>query len=762
MREDLDLKVEDIRISNASKNPQGLSSKGRIGIITLYGNSNYGNKLQNYAVQELYRMRGFEAETIVYKKRSWKRKVKSCIRQMNVAERKREKALAEFSKRYLTVKEVVNESGQIEPALSKEYDFFSVGSDQVWNPLIRKNERDNFFLSFANRNQRICLAPSISTETIPADLRRLYVHGLEGFPYLSCREEEGADLVKKLTGRDCQHLIDPTLAIPREKWREFEENCPVNEPYALLFFLGDISEEVSDLVDRIRRTHKMNVICPSDARSEYYAINPNQFVSLIDNARIVLTDSFHVTAFSINLNTPFYAFNRKSSQSVSEKMSSRIASLTRKTGLSARHITEISALDGIILSCDFTLANDYLKRARSELDEYLDKCLTQKGIRPLLLPENECTGCGTCSLICPEHSIEMKLDDEGFMMPSISRDTCINCGKCVSRCPALIPRKSSPAGDVYAAFNTDESELKDSSSGAVFPILAEYVLKQGGAVAGASFDDSLNVVHTIASSIEEMQSQRFAKYVQSNASAVFQSIECKLNNGVPVLFTGTPCQAAGLKSYLKKSYDNLYVVDCSCHGVPAPKLWNKWMHEFETIHACAIKKVNFRAKTGENWNQYSVVYETDNGKLSFPKNEDVYLKAFRQNLSLRKSCFACHFKGWDRCADLTVGDFWGIEQVCPEMAHETGTSMILVHTDQGKKLLGAVSSQLTMKKVKTDRAESVNDATWSSVKLPTKRKEFMTAALESPLSETMRRFEVKKKNRIIKRIFRKLKQTVVR
>lgn len=762
MREDLDLKMEDNRISDTNKSSQGLSSKGRVGIITLYGNSNYGNKLQNYAVQELYRMHGFEADTIVYRKKSWKRKIKSCLKYLNKAERKRERALAEFSKKYLTVKEVVNEDGQIDAALSKEYDFFSVGSDQVWNPLIRKNERDNFFLSFANRNQRICLSPSISTDTIPKELRKLYVHRLRGFPYLSCREEEGAKLIEEMTGLPCHHLIDPTLAISKENWTEFEERCPINKPYALLFFLGDISEDVTNLVDVIRQTHKIDVICPSDPRSEYYAINPKQFVYLIDNASIVLTDSFHAAAFSINMNTPFYVFNRRSSQSVSEKMSSRIVSLTRSTGLSGRYVDDISTLVKPSLNCDFTIANDYLMQARSEMNEYLEKCLTQKEIKPISLPENECTGCGVCSLICPTHSIEMQLDEEGFMAPSIKRDTCINCAKCVKHCPCLIPGESRQSGDVYAAYNKNELEIKMSSSGAVFPILAEYVLEQGGIVAGASFVDNMKVVHTLASSMEEMKSQRFAKYIQSDVGSAFQGVECKLNDGVPVLFTGTPCQVAGLSSFLKKHYDNLYLVDCSCHGVPAPGLWDKWIREFETLHACTIKKVNFRAKTGKNWNQYSVEYETDNGKLSFPKNEDIYLKAFRQNLSLRKSCYACHFKGWNRCADLTVGDFWGIEQVCPEMAHETGTSMVLVHTNQGKKLLSAVSSQMAIKKVETEKAESVNDATWASVKLPAQRNKFMTQALESSFSEAVRCFEVKKKNSIFRRAFRKLKRQIAR
>ena len=729
-------------------------SKGKIGIVTLYGNSNYGNKLQNYAVQELYREHGYEAETIVAKRKNWKKTIKAALKWFDIPEKRREIALACFSKNYLRVREIKSQNGLFDAAIAKEYEFISVGSDQVWNPLIRKKEKDNFFLRFAERNQRICLSPSIGTDYIPQECQREYIKGLAGFPYLSCREEEGAKLIQEVTKKDCYHAIDPTLAISKDKWLRFEKKCEVQKPYLLLFFLGDISNETKRIIDIIKTKFKLSVICPSDKHSRYYCITPNQFIYLIDHAEIVLTDSFHATAFSINMNTPFYVFNRRSNQAVSEKMSSRIVSLTRKTGLIDRYITDLRFCSPN-LSCDFSTANEYLKGARIELDKYITKCLSQKDRIPLKLPENQCSGCGTCSLVCPSASIVMKKDWDGFMRPSVDLNSCINCRKCMSKCPVLQKKGNASLKKVYAAFNRDETEVKKSTSGAIFPLLAKHILSKDGIVVGASFDKQLHVMHTIAESESEMNEQRFAKYVQSEVDTVFLKIKEFLEDERLVLFTGTPCQVAGLKNFLGKQYNNLFTVDCSCHGVPSPGLWERWITEFEKMHDCKINKVNFRVQSGRNWNQYSVVYYTDRGEFSYPKNDDAYLKAFRQNLSLRPSCFACHFKGWERFADLTVGDFWGIEEICPEMTHDNGTSMVLVHTERGQKLLASVAENLAIKQIDTPKAQTVNDATWQSVVSSPKRKAFMMRLYDETVSESVEHCQVKEKS-LVKKIVTKV------
>ncbi|MGO5327411.1 polysaccharide pyruvyl transferase family protein [Oscillospiraceae bacterium LCP21S3_A1] len=751
------MKMEEKKKSNKLPDEP---SKGKIGIVTLYGNSNYGNKLQNYAVQELYKEHGYEAETIVCRRKSWKRTIKNALRWFDIPEKRREIALTDFSKKYLQVKKIESRSGLIDASIAEEYEFFSVGSDQVWNPLIRKKEKYNFFLRFAKQNQRICLSPSISTDSIPGECLREYINGMEGFPYLSCREEEGTELIREVTKKNCYHTIDPTLAISKEKWLSFEEKCEAQKPYVLLFFLGDINDQTQRLIDTIRNKFGLTVICPSDKHSSYYCINPNQFVYLIDHAEIVLTDSFHATAFSINLNTPFYVFNRRSSQTVSEKMSSRIVSLTRNAGLFDRYITDLNSCNPN-LTCDFSTANEYLNKARIEIEQYITKCLNQKNIMPLKLPEKQCSGCGTCSLVCPSASIAMKRDCDGFMRPSVSLNSCINCGKCVQKCPVLQKKEVGSIKEVYAAFNRDETEVKKSTSGAIFPLLAEHILSKNGIVVGASFDDKLHVRHTIAASKKEMNDQRFAKYVQSEAHAVFYAIKSYLEEGRFVLFTGTPCQVAGLKSFLDKQYNTLFTVDCSCHGVPSPGLWEKWVAEFEEMHGCKINKVNFRVQSGQNWNQYNVVYYTDKGKFSYAKDDDMYLKAFRQNLSLRPSCFDCHFKGWERGADLSVGDFWGIESVCPEMTHNSGTSMILVHTGRGQTLLDLVADRLAIKKIEINKAETVNDATWKSVVSSPNRETFMTRLYNESVSASVKHCQNKKKH-IIKRAVTKVKVVAIR
>ena len=213
----------------------------KIGIVTLYGNTNYGNRLQNYAVQEILKQRGFEVETLVCKKNTPKdllREVYHAV--MSPLGDKKSKRMARFSqfnKEMVQTRIIHNKSGLLSRQIAREYDFFVTGSDQVWNPDIRLNEKDNFFLRFARREQRICLAPSIATEEIPSNCMVEYQIGLNGFPYLSCREKPGAELISRITGRNCENIVDPTLAIDARAWREFSKPIFQDRPYILMFFL---------------------------------------------------------------------------------------------------------------------------------------------------------------------------------------------------------------------------------------------------------------------------------------------------------------------------------------------------------------------------------------------------------------------------------------------------------------------------------------------------------------------------------------------
>lgn len=354
----------------------------KIGIVTLYGNTNYGNRLQNYAVQEILKQRGFEVETLVCKSNTPKvllRKGYHAV--MSLIGRKQSKRMVRFNKfnrEMIRTRMIYEKSGLLPNRIAQEYDYFVSGSDQVWNPDIRLNEKDNFFLRFARREQRICLAPSIAAEIIPQTCMTEYQIGLNGFPYLSCREESGAKVISWITGRICENIIDPTLAIDAQAWRAFSKPVTQERPYILMFFLGKVPDYLRQLAQQEAKKRNLEVIELSSVKDKHFLSEPQNFVWLIDHAEMVMTDSFHGAAFSINLNIPFYVFSRWAEKEVENRMSSRIVSLTAKFCVSDRYVNE--KLNELDFSCCFEPGNAVLEEERKNFENYLDRCLSQKSL----------------------------------------------------------------------------------------------------------------------------------------------------------------------------------------------------------------------------------------------------------------------------------------------------------------------------------------------------------------------------------------------
>lgn len=352
----------------------------KVAIVTLYGNYNYGNKFQNYAVQEILKSFGYEADTLVFSLNTFKdlgRIVKRGLRYcFGDKEMKRYRSLKRFSDEMLNVRYIYAKDGVVSSKLKKKYSFFFVGSDQVWNPEIRVKERDIFFLDFADVSQRICISPSLGVKSIEHKYESKYKNGLKGFNYLCCREKEGAAEIERLSGKECLHLIDPTMALEPEKWRSFATRKMSNRNYILCFFLGDFNETLKEKILLYAREKNLELIIPSDPTSSFYTNDPREMVDLIENAKLVFTDSFHFCAFSIILNRPFWVFDRYSSSSITNNINSRIISLVNLFDLRERY-TDINISD-FSKTCDFTKANKQLILERKKFNDYMELCLSQK------------------------------------------------------------------------------------------------------------------------------------------------------------------------------------------------------------------------------------------------------------------------------------------------------------------------------------------------------------------------------------------------
>ncbi len=319
-----------------------------------------------------------------------------------------------------------------------------------------------------------------------------------------------------------------------------------------------------------------------------------------------------------------------------------------------------------------------------------------------LAPQEYCTGCAACMQICHKAAIFMKEDKEGFLYPEIDNSICVNCGLCQKVCPVQLPslpQNTSKDIQAYAAVNPNGAERLQSSSGGIFITLAKKVLAEQGVVFGAVFDENFEVHHTCARSLEELKPMLGSKYLQSRIENCFIEAEKLLKQQVKVLFSGTPCQIMGLKSYLRKDYNNLLTVDLICHGVPSPAVWRQYLREFCSKEKLEkITNVNFRNKC-EGWRRFHLYTsgifqgkDSINAKNYFTFfGEDPYMRGFLSDIYLRPSCYNCHAKNGRSCSDITIADFWGIQNVLPSFDDDRGTTLLLVNSDKGKAAVSAVN-----------------------------------------------------------------------
>jgi coenzyme F420-reducing hydrogenase beta subunit len=358
-----------------------------------------------------------------------------------------------------------------------------------------------------------------------------------------------------------------------------------------------------------------------------------------------------------------------------------------------------------------------------------------------IVDKQNCCGCYACYNICPPQCIHMQPDVEGFWYPVVEIDECTECGLCEQVCPIL---ENMSAGNydplAYACINNNEAIRLGSSSGGLFTLIAEQVIEGGGVVFGANFNEHFEVEHRCVELKEELVKLRGSKYLQSRISETYKQAKQLLKSGRKVLFTGTPCQIAGLKSYLGKSYDNLLCVDIICHGVPSPEVWKKYIDYRQAKAASAAQRISFRRKD-DGWKRYSVSFLFENNtEYRQTLDKDLYMRAFLKNVCLRPSCYACEFKTIHRESDITLADFWGIQSMLPDMDDDKGTSLIFVNSQAGKAMIEQIAVKMQFKDVDINEAVKYNSAAIKSVAPNPNREKFFKELHELSFDELVKKY----------------------
>lgn len=353
------------------------------------------------------------------------------------------------------------------------------------------------------------------------------------------------------------------------------------------------------------------------------------------------------------------------------------------------------------------------------------------------IEKDKCTGCGSCADVCPAHAVTMVHDSEGFAYPKVDRNRCMDCGLCRISCPAVccrtsvygeyaavLPDRGAGKENWYAAYNRNEKERKESSSGGMFSLFAKAVLGMDGVVCGAYFDPvRQEVCHIIIEKEDEIRMLRSSKYIQSDMTGIYKKVKKTVRSGKPVLFTGTPCQTRAVARYMgEEKPDLLYTADLFCHGISSGRIFRKYVSE--TLCGEEASQVSFRNKD-RGWERYGMEIITDGGhRYRRPHGSDPFLTAFFTGLTLRPSCYGCRSKGFPRESDITMGDFWMADRIMPDMNDHRGLSLLVTHTGKGERLLGMVRREAEIRRIPEETVLETYAISGSPVKRPAERNAF--------------------------------------
>ena len=612
---------------------------------------------------------------------------------------KKLKAFCAFRKKHCNLSEKFK---NVDGIINSNFTDIVCGSDQIWNPDITDGIKPIYFGDVLCIKNKISYAPSMGKEKYNETDEKLAADLIKNMDYVSVREAKSVEYIEKISGKKVAHVCDPVFLLDKEEYLKIAKPIKCKKPYVLVYSVVNNNAMLSAALEFARKKNLTVVeICQNNKRGAKHiqltAASPEEFLGAILNAEFVVTNSFHGTAFSLIFNKELYVFDNK-------ERGSRITGLLKMAGLENR-ITEEKITEQE--SINYNNVEENLKEHISSSKEFLLNALNAKK-EPTA---NNCVGCGACKTACKKEAISLIKNKQGFIKSYIDLNKCINCDLCKKVCPTInTPGKVEPI-DTFA-YKAKDSIRKGSTSGGAASALAEEVIKMGGSVYGACLDESFKLYHKKIESAKDIAKMQGTKYIQSNMTGVFEDIKTDLKSDKKVLFIGTPCQTAAVLNFIKVNklnVNNIYLCDIICHGVPSPKAFNDyilWLKEKESFN-----KYYFRNKE-ISWRGDSASVK-ENDMLKTSKYISSFMNLYYSNLITDEACFNCAFTSKERVSDITISDFWGIENTIKDFEDALGVSMVLVNTKKGAELFESVNGK--------KKAVSIENAKQPQLKAPTKK-----------------------------------------
>ncbi|MBO6294020.1 MAG: Coenzyme F420 hydrogenase/dehydrogenase, beta subunit C-terminal domain [Selenomonas sp.] len=700
----------------------GQEKKYDVGIMGLWSGCNYGSIMTYYALNRVVDSMGKSILMID----------KPILSERDVE--REETHSRRFGKEHYDISKQYRPNEMHE--LNDICDTFLIGSDQVWNYGISKNFGKLFYFDFVDeQNKKLAYAVSFGhgTDFAPPEERKVISGYMARMDGIAVREADGVRLcreqygIKALQVLDPVFLADPKIYTPIIKKSAHKEE----EPFMVTYILDPTPEKCEAARHIAEKLGGIKIISLLDGLPWKFKENkekttlPNCIENLqvedwlyyLSNAKFILTDSCHGASFALIFKKNFIAMtNRHRGVSRFKSLSELFKFEDRLVEDPRRILTDEHLLEPL----DYVMIDSIMKKERTRCREWLkDKLdepkrpaselkntnIVQKQARSAekgsvnlsntvmqVAEAGNCTGCSACASVCPKNAITIRENQNGFLQPEIDEEKCVNCGICLTKCISEHPvYKNSPRPACFAMMANDETR-KISSSGGMFSVAAEYVLEKGGYVCGAAYRDDFTVEHILISDKAELSRLRGSKYMQSHMGHIYEDIKALLEEGKMVLFTGMPCQTAGLYASLGKDYENLYTIDLFCHGITSSKVFQKYHHD--VLGGNPLARLEFKEKAPWGWHAGVNAYFKDGSKYSVPLERDPYFIAYLKSLAKNTSCATCTSNRLPRQGDMTIGDFWGIARNDPEMHDGKGTSAVLVNNEKGTRFFEALKDRM--------------------------------------------------------------------
>lgn len=738
--------------------------KKKVGIVTFSHANNNGAFLQSYALQTFLENKGYLVNHIENSNEKFRldKKINKKKKFKNKEDKNKIKLydkFDEYRKKYIKFDKSIDTTSLY--CLHKNfsnYDAVIAGSDQIWNKNITKGVFEQFyFLSHVPNNiKKITYACSLGNSALYTNYNAEILKCLfKNLDYISVREASAKCYIESFyNDKEIFHHIDPTFLIDRKDYDKLLVNDSKykKEKYIYMYLVGDnpeIIEYTRNLSEKynlkVCHNHKIGTFKNEDCSPMVVG----DFLGRIKNAEIVICSSYHAFIFSLIYKKKVIVFGINNAE--------RILALVNLFGLKHLYNPE-DLIDIDNVKIDYKKIDKLILKERKKSEDYLINSIESKkvNIKDSYFDTKDkfsCYGCSVCSAACPVNAISMKKDEEGFIYPSIDKTKCIDCGLCKKKCIYKNRKLLNIDYDkkAFAAYLKDDNLIKDSSSGGVFKALSNYFLANDGYVVGVRYDENVNPIYDISNEESIINLFRGSKYSLPNLNNIYQRTKEKLDLGHLVLFTGSSCTVAGLKSYLGKKYDNLYLMDFVCHGYVSKNIYCEYKEYLEKKYNKKIVNINFKNKNN-GWQKHNfVVTFYDGSVFSEPCNENEYFKCFVQDKLQKKSCYNCEFYLDNKPSDITICDFWGIEKIHPEMFNnDKGVSGVLINSNKGNKLFENIKFELVVKEVKVEDVFRYNLS--SRIVLNEDRFKFYEYKKNPPMDFMLESFSSSKTKNVYKKV----------